>query len=503
MNYYMGIDIGSFESKGILMEETGKILASDSQSHVMEIPLQGYAEHDAELVWWREFCLLSKALMKKTGVDPKDIKGVGCSAIGPCCLPVDKQGKPLRKAILYGVDVRAKEQIKRLNQDLGEDYILEKYGNPITSQSVGPKILWIKEHEPEVYEKTSKFITASTYLVAKLTGEYCVDHYTAAYFTPMYNLNKGDWDEENLAQFCRKDQLARCLWTNEIAGGITERAAYETGLAEGTQVTAGTADAAADAVGVGAFHSGDMLTMFGSSLYMIHVVDQLTTDKRYWAGPYLFQNTYMVASGMSTAGTLTRWFRDELAVDLKEEEKKGGRNAYDLLMDAIDGIPAGAEGLVVLPYLSGERTPINDPSARGMIFGLTLQHTRAHLYQACLEGIAYGIAQHLEGYAEIGMKTSRMIVVGGGTKTPKWMQIVADVTGRELLVGGTYGAAFGDALLAAYGTGKLKTLSDMERLTMFNGVVHTDKEQTKRYAPYLSHYKKLYEQTKEIMHELP
>ena len=502
MKYFMGIDIGTFESKGLLMNETGEIVIVQSTPHIMQTPHPGHAEHDAEETWWHDFCRLSNGLIAESGIDPKDIKGVGCSAIGPCCLPVDKDCRPLRKAILYGVDVRAKKQIEDLNRELGEDYVLQKYGNPITSQSVGPKILWIKENEPEVYEKAHKFITASTYLVAKLTGEYVIDNYTAAYFTPMYDLDNCDWDYENIGRFCRPDQLAKCMWTDEIAGTVTAKAAAETGLAEGTPVTAGTADASADAVGVGAFHPGDLLAMFGSSLYMIHVVPKLTTDKRYWAGPYLFKGTYMVASGMSTTGTLTRWFRDELAPDFVRKQEEEGVNAYTLLKDSIEDIKPGSDGLIVLPYLSGERTPINDPAAKGMIFGLTLQHTRAHLYQACLESIAYGIEQHLRGYAEIGMQTNRIIAVGGGTKAPKWMQIVSDVTGQKLMLGGVFGAAFGDAMLAALGTGAFAGVEDMERAVRFNGDINPDIDKKAFYASYVDKYIALYEKTKDIMHSL-
>jgi len=502
MKYFMGIDIGTFESKGLLMNENGEIVIVQSTPHIMQTPHPGYAEHDAEETWWHDFCKLSNGLIAESGIDPNDIKGVGCSAIGPCCLPVDKDCRPLRKAILYGVDVRAKKQIEDLNRELGEDYVLQKYGNPITSQSIGPKILWIKENEPEVYEKADKFITASTYLVAKLTGEYVIDNYTAAYFTPMYDLDNCDWDYENLDRFCRPDQLAKCMWTDEIAGVVTAKAAAETGLAEGTPVTAGTADASADAVGVGVFHPGDLLAMFGSSLYMIHVVPKLTTDKRYWAGPYLFKGTYMVASGMSTTGTLTRWFRDELAPDFVRKQEEEGINAYTLLKDSIEDINPGSDGLIVLPYLSGERTPINDPAAKGMIFGLTLQHTRAHLYQACLESIAYGIEQHLRGYAEIGMQTNRIIAVGGGTKAPKWMQIVSDVTGQKLMLGGVYGAAFGDAMLAALGTGTFASVDEMERVVKFNGDISPDKEKKEFYASYVDKYIALYEKTKDIMHSM-
>lgn len=502
MTYFMGIDVGTYETKGMIVDENGRILLTDREAHQMEIPESGYAEHDAEGTWWHDFCAISNRLIAKSKVDPKEIKGIGVSAIGPCCLPLDQNGRPLRKAILYGVDVRAAKQIKQLKEELGEEYILKRYGNPITSQSIGPKILWIRENEPDIYAKTAKFVTASTYLVAKLTGEYCIDHYTAAYFTPMYHLENQDWDEESLDRFCRKDQLARCMWTDELAGGVTKEAARETGLAEDTPVIVGTADAAADAVGAGVFNPGDVLVMFGSSLYMIHIVPKLTTDARYWAGPYLFKNTYMVASGMSTAGMLTKWFRDEVAKDLLEQEKKGGLNAYEALKNLIVDIRPGSNGLVVLPYFSGERTPVNDPRAKGVIMGLTLSHTRAHIYQACLEAIAYGIEQHFRGYKEIGMETKRLVAVGGGTKTEKWMQIVSDVTGKDMYIGSIYGASYGDALLAAKAVGYIKDEKELKKYINYQGIITSDWERHEQYQPYLDSYIDLYQQTKEIMHRL-
>ncbi len=502
MGYFLGIDIGTYAATGMLIDEEGRTVATHSVAHEMKSPKPGYAEHDADKDWWGGFCQISRALLDKARIKPTEILGVGASAIGPCCLPVDKDCKPLRQAILYGVDVRAEKQIKQLNDSMGEDYVLEKYGNPIPSQSVGPKILWLKQNEPEVYNRAAKFVTASTFLAAKLTGEYVIDRYTAAYFTPMYNLETNDWDYENLAPFCRGDQLARCCWADEVAGKITPQAATETGLADGTPVVVGTAAAAADAVGVGVFNPGDMLLMFGSSVYMIHIVPKLTTDKRYWAGPYLFEGTYMVASGMSTTGTLTRWFRDQLAHDLVERQERGDGNAYDLLLDEIRDIPPGSGNLIVLPYLSGERTPINDPLAKGAVFGLTLHHTRAHLYQACLEGVGYGIAQHFRGYAGIGMQTNKVVAVGGGTKSPKWMQIVADISGRELLLGGVYGASFGDALLAGLGVGCFSGVDDLAKRVGFNGTITPNPENSKTYAPLLDVYTELYESTKHLMHRL-
>lgn len=502
MAYFMGVDIGTFESKGMVIDENGKCIATHSVAHLMQSPHPGFAEHDAEKDWWGDFCVISKALLEKSRLNPGQIAGVGASAIGPCCLPVDKDCRPLRKAILYGVDVRAEKQIRQLNESLGEDYVLEKYGNPITSQSIGPKILWVKENEPDIYAAADKFITASTYLAAKLTDSYCIDRYTAAYFTPMYNLETNDWDYDNLSPFCRPEQLAACRWADELAGSVTARAAAETGLAAGTPVVVGTADAAADAVGVGVFNPGDMLLMFGSSVYIIHIVPRLTTDKRFWAGPYLFRDTYMVASGMSTSGTLTRWFRDQLAPDMVARQEKGEGDAYALLMEEAKDIPPGSDGLIALPYFSGERTPINDPLARGVFFGLMLHHTRAHMYQACLEGVGYGIAQHFQGYAEMGMRTDKVVAVGGGTKNRRWMQIVADISGRELLLGDAFGASYGDALMAALGVGCFSSIDDIAKRVSFTGTISPRSDMTKLYEPKLNIYTRLYQQTKDLMHLL-
>jgi len=502
MNFYMGIDIGTYESKGLLVDQSGRIIAAASREHEMEIPAPGYAEHDADSAWWGDFCAISNELIHAAGADPANIRGVGCSGIGTCCLPVDEQIRPLRKAILYGVDVRASKQIDELNRELGEDLILGKYGCPVTSQSPAPKILWLKENEPDVYRKTAKYITSSTYLVAKLTGRYAIDQYTAANCPPMYDPAAGDWDRADIGRICRADQLADCMWTDKVAGGVTARAARETGLREGTPVTTGTADASADAVAAGVLDPGDMLIMFGSSVFIIHVTPVRTTDRRYWSGPYLFKDTWAVTSGMSTAGSLTRWFRNELARELLEAQHSGRGNAYERLAESIAGIPPGAEGLIALPYFSGERTPINDPHAKGMFFGLTLRHTRAHMYQACLESVAYGIKQHLDGYAGIGMHTKRIVAVGGGTKNRKWMQIVADATGRELRLGGVYGAAYGDALLAALATGGISGINELRAMLRFGERVAPDMNNHGIYAKYAALYTELYETNKNLMRKL-
>ena len=499
--FFMGIDIGTFESKGALMDENAKIIAYHACPHEMEVPLPGYAEHDAEKTWWGDLCRISNALIEKSGVDPKNIVSLGCSTIGPCCLPVDRDLKPLRKGILYGIDVRAADEIDYLESLYGKDAIFEKCGTPLTSQSAGAKVLWIKNHEPEVYAKADKFVTGSTYLVAKLTGNFVVDHYTAATWVPMYSMEKLDW-EEDLSLFCRRDQLPDCRWSHEIAGEIHEQAAKETGLAIGTKVTTGTADASAEAFSVGVLDPGDMMLMYGSSIFIIHVVEKFTKDARLWAGPYLFPGTYSVAAGMSCAGTLTRWFRDNFARDIVAEAEKQGANVYAELSKLAENIAPGSDGLIVLPYFSGERTPINDPKAKGMIFGLNLQHTRAHIYKACLEGVGYGIGQHFDIFDQREMGTKKVMAVGGGVKNSAWIQAVSDISGKTQHTAlEETGAAYGDALIAALAVGFYKDSRQVAQVIRMNREINPDPAAHEAYKPCRQRYTQLYEATAEIMHQ--
>lgn len=503
--YFMGIDIGTYESKGALVDENAAVIASCAVPHIMESPKPGYAEHDAENTWWADFVQISNRLIRESGVSPNKIAAVGCSTIGPCCLPVDEDLNPLRKAILYGVDVRASEEIAFLRNLYGSDNIFKKCGTDVTSQSAAAKILWIKNNEPEVYKKAARFITGQTYLVAKLTGKYVIDRYTAATFVPIYSVSDNDWDYNSLEHFCTADQLAECKWSHEVAGYVTPQASQVTGLAQGTPVITGTADAGSEAFSVGVLDPGDMLLMFGSSIFIIHVVKDFTVDKRLWSGPYLFPGTFAVAAGMSTTGTLTRWFRDNFAKDLVQNEGALGINAYDqMVMEAeTKKIPPGSDGLIVLPYFSGERTPINDPKAKGVIFGLNLLHTRAHIYNACLEGVGYGIAQHFDIFDEKKMGTKKVMAVGGGTKNSLWLQIVSDISGKTLNTAQeSLGAAYGDALLAALGTGFYSDSSEVAKVIKHKSSIEPRLDITQKYVGYKEKYRLLYETTKELMHSM-
>ena len=500
MDYFLGIDIGTYESKAALIDITGALVATTKRSHPLYPPPPGFGELDAQRVWWGCFCALSKKILALSGIPPEKIAAVGASGIAPCCLPVDNDIQPLRNAILYGVDTRASKQIEDIKDQFGEAEILKKSWNPLTSQAVGPKILWIKENEPEIYKAASKFLTCSSYLVAKLTGNYVVDHYTAASYVPLYNPATTDWDYDTVKEFCPSEKLPQCDWTSNIAGKVSKKASAETGLAQGTPVIVGTADAAAEAISVGVISPGDLMLMLGSSSFMIHICRKAITDRRIWSSSYLFPNSYNLSAGMSTTGTLTRWFRDNFAKELIAAEKNGGKNAYQALMEEAISVPAGSGGLIILPYFSGERTPFSDPLARGVIFGLNLTHQRSYLYRAILESIGLGIAQHLEVFADIGAEARRIVAVGGGTQNPLWMQCISDVCQQTIETTGiSQGASYGDALLAAVGVSAI-TIHQIPQFIRCGKYYQPNKQHASHYTKLLRQYKELYDCTRLLMH---
>lgn len=494
MSFTLGIDIGTFESKGVLVDAQGAIVASAARPHKMIVPRPGWAEHRADEDWWDDLTYITRRILDESGVAPADIRALACSAIGPCMLPVGADGRPLMNAVLYGVDGRAAREVDELTARIGEDVLLDRCGNALTSQSIGPKILWLKRNRPELYAATAKVLTSTSYLVYRLTGAYVIDHYTAANFSPLYRVDTLAWSDELADDIIALDKLPRLAWSTEIAGHITPEAAAATGLAAGTPVTAGTVDAAAEALSVGVTRPGDMMMMYGSTIFIITLTDARVRDARLWYAPWLFEGQHAAMAGLATSGTLTHWFRDQLARDLDADE------AFARLAEEAASSPPGAKGLLFLPYFSGERTPIHDPLAKGCLFGLDLTHDRGDIYRAVLEGIACGTNHVIETYREVGQAPLRLLAVGGGTKNRIWCQATSDVSGiDQILCEKSIGASYGDAFLAALATGAA-TIGD---IAVWNPVASTVVA-----APSPVHerqyrlFRRLYEQTKDIAAEL-
>lgn len=499
----LGVDIGSYSAKGVLCTPEGGVLATETIEHEMSFPRPGWAEHDADTIWWGEFVRITRALLGH-GYRGEDIGAVAVSAIGACMLPVDAAGRPLRPGVLYGIDTRATAEISWLNERFGEGPMFDLGGMALTSQAIGPKILWLKRNEPDVYARTRTVMTASSYMILRLTGERIIDRHSASYYNPLIDIRTLEWDERFAGPIIETERLPRLLWSDEIAGEVTAAAAAETGLRAGTPVTAGTVDAAAEAISVGVVAPGDMMVMYGTTLFFILVTERPVPDPRMWSTGYLFPGLHDVSGGMATSGALTRWFRDQLGGPESAAEASGGQNAYEGLAELAATAPPGAGGVVCLPYFSGERTPINDPAARGMFAGLTLSHTRAHLYRAILEGTAFGVRHNLEAMREMGADPRRLVAVGGGAQNRLWLQIVSDVTGLPQTVRErSIGAAYGDAFLAGVASGIVPDRAALERDWVKTALtLEPDREMHEAYGPVFDIYRRLYERTTEEMHAL-
>lgn len=499
----LGIDIGTYSAKGVLCTPEGEVVSSHVVEHGLSLPRPGWAEQDADGVWWNGFVEICRAITGE-GHRPEDIGGVAVSAIGPCMLPVDTEGCPLRPGVLYGMDTRAHAEIEWLNERFGEEAIYDLGGMALTSQAVGPKILWLKHNEPEIYEKTHKILTASSYLVHKLTGEYVIDRHTGAHFNPLVDIRTLEWDARFAEPIIELAKLPDLHWSTDIAGTVTEQAAKETGLAAGTPVTVGTVDAAAEALSVGVVNPGDLMVMYGTTMFFILVTDRPIPDARFWATGYVLPETYDIAGGMATTGALTRWFRDEFAAAEMLAEADGGENAYAALARAAEQIPAGSDGLICLPYFAGERTPIHDPDARGVFAGMTLSHSRAHLYRAILEGTAFGVRHNVEALRDMGAPPRRLVAVGGGANNRLWLQIVTDITGTEQVVPErTIGASYGDAFLAGLATGIIPDIGALDRdWVKVAEVIKPGPREQARYDEYYRVYRSLYENARDDLHAL-
>ena len=482
----LGIDIGTSATKAVLVAPNGAIIARAERKHALSLPQPGWAEHDAEQTWWRDVLALCAELAPIAG---QGLRGICVSGIGPCLVPCDPQLRPLRPAILYGIDTRATDEIAELERTFGPDAILVRAGSALSSQAIGPKLLWLRRHEPEVWACTARWYMASSFIAAKLTGAYVLDHHSASQSDPLYDLDAGDWARDWADEVAPGLQLPELVWPSEQVGTVTAAAARETGLPEGTPVSAGTVDAWAEAFSVGSRRPGDLMLMYGSTQFLVQTVDTATAHPLLWMTQGVEPGTRSLAAGMSTAGILGTWVRDLV----------GGPDWDTLLAEAAD-VPPGSRGLLLLPYFAGERTPIYDPHARGVIAGLTLQHGRGELLRATYEALAFGVRQILTLLDTAATPADRITAVGGGTQSELWLQIVSDVTGvQQHIPEQTIGASYGDALLAAMGAGLVPSSTDWARPAR---TVDPSQEASEHYDEIFQLYGRLYDDTVDVVHRL-
>ncbi|MHB8658017.1 MAG: FGGY-family carbohydrate kinase [Solirubrobacteraceae bacterium] len=487
MEYVLGIDMGTASTKGVLARPDGSVVAIASRSHVMSLPRSGWAEMDAERDWWGDLVEVCRELVASAAGG--QIKGVCVSGLGPCLLVCDGRLRPLRPGILYGVDTRATREIRELTERYGSAAIIECCGNALSTQSVGPKLLWLRHNEPEVWALSKCWYSAHSFVVARLTGEYVLDHHTASQCDPLYDLVRGEWHRSWAEDVAPGLELPRLAWSGEVVGTIHGEAAAATGLQAGTPVCAGSVDAWAEGYGAGVRNPGDLMLMYGSTMFFVRVLETRSAYPGLWATAGIEQGSFSLAAGMATSGSLTSWV----------QELTGGVSFEELVQEA-GRTPAGADGLLLLPYFAGERTPIFDPQARGVIAGLTLRHLRGHLFRAVYEGIAFGIRQIFEILDEAAQPAARIVAIGGGTRGGLWTQIVSDITGREqLLPVEAIGASYGDALLAAIAAGLVAPGTDWSQV---GHRVEPNPQLRELYDELYAGYCQLYPATREQMHLL-
>ncbi|MDR0402028.1 MAG: hypothetical protein LBH35_00405 [Treponema sp.] len=489
MDLFIGVDIGTSAARGVIADLKGRILAEHAVPHEVSMPRPGWVEQDADGVWWNDFLEIVAALLKTPGVDPENVKAVGISAIAPCVLPVDGGGRPLRPGILYGIDSRAREEIKQLESRIGAGAIFAMSGQNLSTQSCCPKILWIRNHEPDVYQKTARFLTATGYLVYRLTGRFTLDIYDAMAYGPLYDIREKRWDATYAEEVTEISRLPELIWSQEIAGKLRPEAALLTGLAAGTPVICGTADAAAEAVSAGLHKEGDMMMMYGSSNFFILKTSRLLPMETTWASHFVNPGSYVLAGGLTSAGNLFKWLRETFpGRDFAQWESLSETSA------------PGARGLFLLPYFAGERTPINNPRARGALFGMTLSTDAGDVYRAFQEALGYGVRHNIEALRGEGVEAKRILATGGMSKSRQLIQIISDISGcPQLVPREKIGASYGDAFLAALGAGYVPGVSSITEWISYEYEIQPRREYGDLYDRGFQRFRELYDSLEPFM----
>jgi len=482
----LGVEIGTSGTSGVIARPDGEVVTTAEKDHAVRLPRPGWVEHDAEEDWWDGFVAVCSELLDQA--DGK-VAALSISGIGPCLLAAGGDGRPLRPGILYGVDTRATKEVEELTDRYGNEEIMEVGGNPLTAQSVGPKILWLRRNEPEVWQETRYLLMAHTFIVHRLTGEYVLDHPSASMCDPIYDVGKYQWVESWAEDVAPGLELPALRWPSEVAGVVTKEAAEKTGLPAGVPVTTGTTDAFSEAVSVGVREPGDLMLMYGTTMATLEISEKALVTRSLWSTAGLFEETYALFAAMSTSGALTDWVRQIC-----------GGKSFEELTETARKVASGSEGLLVLPYFAGERTPVSDPKARGVICGLTLSHGQGHLYRAMLEATAFGVRHLFEAMGEAGGRKKRLVAVGGGTKGGLWTRIVSNTIGEvQELPEQNIGASYGDALLAGITSDLVEADADWSRIVE---TVEPDPSQQEVYDELYAVYRDLYTATRDQAHTL-
>jgi xylulokinase len=483
---FLGIDVGTGGSRAVLVDTEGRIIASATDSHAaFASPQTGWAEQDAR-DWWRASVAAVRAVLAKDNVRAEEIGAVGFSGQMHGAVLLDKTDEPLRPSIIW-CDQRTEAQCRALTEKIGEGRLIELTCNPALTNFTLTKMLWVREHEPDVWKHVRTVLLPKDYVRLRLTGDRATDVADAS-GTLLFDVAGRDWSEEMLeATSIDKSLLPRAFESVEVTGSVSAEGAEATGLLAGTVVVAGAGDQAAGAVGVGVVRPGTVSATIGTSGVVFAVTDRPSLDAggRVHTFCHAIPGRWHVMGVTQAAGLSLRWFRDQFGAGPEDR-----RDPYERLMEEAASVNAGADGALWTPYLMGERTPHLDPHARAALVGLTASHTRAHVVRAILEGVAFSLRDTFEIFREMNVPVETVRLGGGGARSSVWRQIQADVYGRAVeTVEAEEGAAYGAALLAGVGGGLWPTVDDAcravvrvsSRLSPEDSTVELMSKQYKKY----------------------
>jgi xylulokinase len=483
--YFLGIDVSTTGSKALLMDERGEVVAVASSPHTLQTPRPLWSEQSPE-EWWTAVSASIQAVLEKAGASGESVRALGLTGQMHGLVLLDEAGQVLRPAILWN-DGRTQAQCDEIHSRVGKEKFIQITGNIALTGFTAPKILWVKENEPEVYSRARHVLLPKDYIRYRLTGEYATDKADGA-GTVLFDLKKRNWSDELLGMLeIPHSWMPPTFEGPEFTGQVNAEAAAITGLKPGTPVAAGGGDQAAGAVGVGAVEPGIVGLTVGTSGVVFATTPSalIEPEGRLHAFCHAVPGMWHFMGVMLSAAGSLQWYRDTLASGM----------SFDELVKEAEVVPAGSEGLQFLPYLSGERTPHPDPLARGAFVGLTLRHTRGHMTRAVLEGVAFGLKDSFMLIRDSGLgEITQVRASGGGTKSSLWRQILASVLEAELVtVNTTEGAAYGAALLAGVGAGAWKDVPAACRETVkITGSCQPDEKQADVYRQSYALYGELY-----------
>ena len=503
MLYLLGIDIGTSSTKSEIFNLNGMSIAVSQLEYPLLSPTIGFAEEDPEIGWWNALRSTIKDALKLAKISPRDIAGV-CISGTNACVPVGKDGKALMNAIMQ-LDNRSAKYATKMKNIAGEEKVFEITGNRVAAGTfMAPTILWLKENSPTLFDKVYKFMVPTGFATMKLTDNYTID-WSRCSTTLLYDIGKGKkWSDElcNLLDI-PIDKLPEPHISTDIVGEVTSKASEETGLAKGTPVVAGCMDTVGAAIGSAILDVDDTFYTLGTLGRLCYCLDRPKFDIRFINICHAIKDRWLAMGLMHGGGLTLRWFRDELGSFEVMEAKKMGRSPYEIIDDEAAKVPAGSRGVIFLPYLSGERSPIWDPNAKGVFFGFTAQHKRSDLIRAIEEGVAYSLRHNLEIFEDMGFKMTKVKIGGGGAKSRLWRQIISDVIGKPLEITQNLATEnLGDALIAGLGVKVYNTLDDVRRLVKVEQEIKPNMENHRQYSKMFIIYKRLYEHLKDDFTEV-